>query len=167
MVSDKTIHTAFRTRTPLWTKSIRDIFVITIYQNYTLALTESLICSFPFRSTQEVFNPKPAEQKHLSHSLIELLNKVSPSFKKNFAQLLKKRWVAQILWLCSDPWHQTLEAEGNTVQPWLSGHVGTSTYLDLAIWPDIGVILKHSKLSRVHSCSNVFTHCPIFYIKWM
>ncbi|XP_072164554.1 clustered mitochondria protein homolog [Diadema setosum] len=43
------------------------------------------------QSTQEVFNPKPAEQKHLSHSLIELLNKVSPSFKKNFAQLLKKR----------------------------------------------------------------------------
>ncbi|XP_063967453.1 clustered mitochondria protein homolog [Lytechinus pictus] len=43
------------------------------------------------QSTQEVFNPKPADQKHLSHSLIELLNKVSPSFKKNFAQLLKKR----------------------------------------------------------------------------
>ncbi|XP_071789622.1 clustered mitochondria protein homolog [Asterias amurensis] len=43
------------------------------------------------QSTQEMFNPKPAEQKHSSHSLIELLNKVSPIFKKNFAQLLKKR----------------------------------------------------------------------------
>ncbi len=43
------------------------------------------------QSTQEVFNPKPADQKHSSHSLIELLNKVSLIFKKNFAQLLKKR----------------------------------------------------------------------------
>ncbi|GAB1604633.1 clustered mitochondria protein homolog [Argonauta hians] len=41
--------------------------------------------------TEDEFNPKPAAQKHLSHSLIELLNQISPSFKRNFAILLKKR----------------------------------------------------------------------------
>ncbi|PIK50907.1 putative clustered mitochondria protein-like, partial [Apostichopus japonicus] len=43
------------------------------------------------QSTLEAFNPKPAEQRHLSHSVIELLNKISSTFKKTFAQLLKKR----------------------------------------------------------------------------
>ncbi|KAJ8044008.1 Clustered mitochondria protein-like [Holothuria leucospilota] len=43
------------------------------------------------QSTQEAFIPKPAEQRHLSHSLIELLNKISPTFKKTFSHLLKKR----------------------------------------------------------------------------
>ena len=37
MVSDKKIHRAFRTHTIL-TKQIREIFIFTIYQNYTLAL---------------------------------------------------------------------------------------------------------------------------------
>ncbi|XP_029648637.1 clustered mitochondria protein homolog [Octopus sinensis] len=41
--------------------------------------------------TEDEFNPKVAAQKHLSHSLIELLNQISPSFKRNFAILLKKR----------------------------------------------------------------------------
>ncbi|KAH3889427.1 hypothetical protein DPMN_013481, partial [Dreissena polymorpha] len=41
--------------------------------------------------TEDVFNPRPAAQKCLSHTLIELLNQVSPTFKRNFAQLLKKR----------------------------------------------------------------------------
>ncbi|XP_033112149.1 clustered mitochondria protein homolog [Anneissia japonica] len=43
------------------------------------------------QSTLDVFNPKPSELKHLSHSLVELLGKLSPTFRKNFAQLLKKR----------------------------------------------------------------------------
>ena len=38
MVSDKIIHKAFRTHTTLWTKPIREFFIFTIYQNYTLAL---------------------------------------------------------------------------------------------------------------------------------
>ncbi|CAH1800862.1 unnamed protein product [Owenia fusiformis] len=42
-------------------------------------------------STEDEFNPKAAPQKYLSHSLIDLLNQVSPGFKKNFAVLLKKR----------------------------------------------------------------------------
>ena len=43
------------------------------------------------RSSEEEFNPKPATPSHLCHSLIELLNQISPSFKRNFSILQKKR----------------------------------------------------------------------------
>lgn len=43
------------------------------------------------QSTDEEFNPKPASPNHLSHSLIELLSQVSPSFKRNFTLLQRKR----------------------------------------------------------------------------
>lgn len=46
---------------------------------------------FPCRSTAYHFNPKPASPRFLSHSLVELLNQISPTFKKNFAVLQKKR----------------------------------------------------------------------------
>lgn len=42
-------------------------------------------------SSAEEFNPKPASPSHLCHSLIELLNQISPQFKRNFASLQKKR----------------------------------------------------------------------------
>jgi protein TIF31 len=45
----------------------------------------------PCRSTAEEFNPKSATPSHLCHSLIELLNQISPQFKRNFALLQKKR----------------------------------------------------------------------------
>lgn len=44
-----------------------------------------------FRSTEEEFNPKPATPSHLCHSLIELLNQISPLFKRHFALLQRKR----------------------------------------------------------------------------
>ncbi|XP_057657964.1 clustered mitochondria protein homolog isoform X1 [Diorhabda carinulata] len=43
------------------------------------------------QSTAEEFNPKAASPSHLCHSLIELLNQISPQFKRNFALLQKKR----------------------------------------------------------------------------
>ncbi|XP_018580277.1 clustered mitochondria protein homolog isoform X3 [Anoplophora glabripennis] len=43
------------------------------------------------QSGAEEFNPKPASPSHLCHSLIELLNQISPQFKRNFALLQKKR----------------------------------------------------------------------------
>ncbi|XP_019770629.2 clustered mitochondria protein homolog isoform X1 [Dendroctonus ponderosae] len=43
------------------------------------------------QSTAEEFNPKPQSPSHLCHSLIELLNQISPQFKRNFATLQKKR----------------------------------------------------------------------------
>lgn len=46
---------------------------------------------FSCRSTAYNFNPKPANPSFLSHSLVELLNQISPTFKKNFSALQKKR----------------------------------------------------------------------------
>ncbi|CAB3380510.1 Hypothetical predicted protein [Cloeon dipterum] len=46
---------------------------------------------FVNQSAEEEFNAKPASPSHLCHSLIELLNQISPAFKKNFAALQKKR----------------------------------------------------------------------------
>lgn len=43
------------------------------------------------QSTDQEFNPKAATPSHLCHSLIELLNQISPMFKRNFATLQKKR----------------------------------------------------------------------------
>ncbi|CAG9863368.1 unnamed protein product [Phyllotreta striolata] len=43
------------------------------------------------QSGAEEFNPKAATPSHLCHSLIELLNQISPQFKRNFALLQKKR----------------------------------------------------------------------------
>ncbi|XP_018325240.1 clustered mitochondria protein homolog isoform X1 [Agrilus planipennis] len=43
------------------------------------------------QSTEQEFNPKAATPSHLCHSLIELLNQISPMFKRNFAFLQKKR----------------------------------------------------------------------------
>jgi protein TIF31 len=46
---------------------------------------------FVNQSAEEEFNPKPSTPSHLCHSLIELLNQISPAFKRNFAVLQKKR----------------------------------------------------------------------------
>lgn len=43
------------------------------------------------QSTDEVFNPKPDNPSYLCHSLIDLLSQISPSFKRSFAQMQKKR----------------------------------------------------------------------------
>ncbi|XP_026227839.1 clustered mitochondria protein homolog [Anabas testudineus] len=43
------------------------------------------------QSTAFNFNPKPADPKLLCHSLVELLNQASPSFRKNFSALQRKR----------------------------------------------------------------------------
>uniref|UniRef100_A0A3B3UUP5 Clustered mitochondria homolog n=1 Tax=Poecilia latipinna TaxID=48699 RepID=A0A3B3UUP5_9TELE len=43
------------------------------------------------QSTAFNFNPKPAAPKILCHSLVDLLSQLSPSFRKNFAALQKRR----------------------------------------------------------------------------
>lgn len=43
------------------------------------------------QSTEETFNPKPDNPSHLCHSLIDLLAQISPTFKRSFAQMQKKR----------------------------------------------------------------------------
>ncbi|XP_070572300.1 clustered mitochondria protein homolog [Ptychodera flava] len=66
------------------------LYIVTV-ENNAYHITASTRGFYINRSTLETFDPKAAEQKNLSHSLIELLQKVSPAFKRNFAQMLKKR----------------------------------------------------------------------------
>lgn len=42
-------------------------------------------------SQDDEFNPKPSTPSHLCHSLVEILQQISPGFKRNFATLLKKK----------------------------------------------------------------------------
>ncbi|XP_030567665.1 protein clueless [Drosophila novamexicana] len=43
------------------------------------------------QSTDECFNPKPDNPSHLSHSLIDLLSHISPSFRRAFQAIQKRR----------------------------------------------------------------------------
>lgn len=43
------------------------------------------------QSTDDAFNPKPDTPSHLSHSLVELLSHLSPTFKRVFPLMQKKR----------------------------------------------------------------------------
>lgn len=43
------------------------------------------------RSTDDVFNPKQDNSHKTYHSLVDLLNTLSASFKKNFSAIQKKR----------------------------------------------------------------------------
>ncbi|ROT81544.1 hypothetical protein C7M84_025309 [Penaeus vannamei] len=43
------------------------------------------------QTSEEEFNPRPANPSYLCHSLIDLLNMLSAAFKRNFANLQKKR----------------------------------------------------------------------------
>jgi len=54
-------------------------------------ITASTRGFFVNHCTEEEFNPKAASPSYLSHSLIELLNQISPMFKRNFALLQKRR----------------------------------------------------------------------------
>ncbi|XP_069395959.1 clustered mitochondria protein homolog isoform X2 [Paralichthys olivaceus] len=56
-----------------------------------LNITSSTRGFYLNQSTAFNFNPKPAAPKILCHSLVELLNHVSPAFRKNFSALQKRR----------------------------------------------------------------------------
>ncbi|XP_071994297.1 clustered mitochondria protein homolog isoform X2 [Engystomops pustulosus] len=66
------------------------LYVITMEDRH-VSITASTRGFYLNQSTAYTFNPKPANPSFLSHSLVELLNQVSPVFKKNFAALQKKR----------------------------------------------------------------------------
>jgi len=66
------------------------IFVITL-EDKRVHITASSRGFYVNQTTEEIFNPKPVSQAHLSHSLVDLLSQISGGFKKNFAGLQKKR----------------------------------------------------------------------------
>ena len=66
------------------------VFVVTL-EDKRFHITASTRGFFVNQTTEEEFNPRPAPSNYLSHSLIELLNQISPGFKKNLAILQKRR----------------------------------------------------------------------------
>ncbi|XP_075070594.1 clustered mitochondria protein homolog [Mixophyes fleayi] len=70
-----------------------DLMYLTVVtmEDHHINITSSNRGFYINQSTAEVFNPKPASPSHLCHSIVELLNQVSPAFKKNFFTLQKKR----------------------------------------------------------------------------
>ncbi|XP_054167940.1 clustered mitochondria protein homolog [Oppia nitens] len=66
------------------------LYVITL-EDKRFHLTSSTRGFYVNESTEEEFNPKPSNPKVVYHSLIDLLNQISPTFKRNFAAIQRKR----------------------------------------------------------------------------
>ncbi|KAJ8312586.1 hypothetical protein KUTeg_009959 [Tegillarca granosa] len=66
------------------------LYVVTLEEK-KYHITASTRGFYVNQSTEDEFNPKAAQIRYLSHSLIDLLIQISPLFKKNFSILLKKR----------------------------------------------------------------------------
>ena len=66
------------------------VYVITL-EDKRFHVTASTRGFYVNQTTEEEFNPRPAPSNHLSHSLVDLLNQISPGFKRNFALLQRKR----------------------------------------------------------------------------
>src|ERR1700733_4180450 len=66
------------------------LFVVT-QEDKRFHITSSTRGFYVNMSTEEDFNPVAANPKVVYHSLIELLNSISPLFKRNFANILKRR----------------------------------------------------------------------------
>lgn len=78
---------------PGYRKLYGDLIYIHVVTNEDkrLNITGSTRGFYLNQSTEEEFNPLPASPKIIYHSLTELLNAQSPSFKRNFAQIQRKR----------------------------------------------------------------------------
>ncbi|XP_028274941.1 clustered mitochondria protein homolog isoform X1 [Parambassis ranga] len=66
------------------------LYIVTVEERH-VSVTASTRGFYLNQSTTYTFNPKPANPSFLSHSLVELLSQISPTFKKNFTALQKKR----------------------------------------------------------------------------
>ncbi|XP_043910351.1 clustered mitochondria protein homolog isoform X2 [Protopterus annectens] len=66
------------------------LYIVTMEDKHA-SITASTRGFYLNQSTTYNFSPKPANPSFLSHSLVELLNQISPGFKKNFAALQRKR----------------------------------------------------------------------------
>lgn len=66
------------------------LYVVTLEEKH-YHITACARGFFVNQSSEEDFSPKPSTPSHLCHSLIELLCQISPSFKRNFSVLQKKR----------------------------------------------------------------------------
>lgn len=67
------------------------LYVVTLEEK-RFHITSSTRGFYVNLSTDEVFNPKPFNPKLIFHSLVELLNHVSPAFKRNYLLIQKRRF---------------------------------------------------------------------------
>ncbi|XP_022252405.1 clustered mitochondria protein homolog [Limulus polyphemus] len=66
------------------------LYVVTLEEK-RVYITASTRGFYVNQTTEEELNTKPANPKHVYHSLIDLLGQISPAFKRNFAIIQKKR----------------------------------------------------------------------------
>ncbi|XP_036392158.1 clustered mitochondria protein homolog isoform X3 [Megalops cyprinoides] len=66
------------------------LYLVTMEERH-VSVTASTRGFYLNQSTTYTFNPKPANPSFLSHSLVELLSQISPTFKRNFTALQRKR----------------------------------------------------------------------------
>ncbi|XP_048859564.1 clustered mitochondria protein homolog isoform X2 [Brienomyrus brachyistius] len=66
------------------------LYVVTVEEKHA-SITASTRGFYLNQSSTYTFSPKPANPSFLSHSLVELLSQISPTFKRNFTALQKKR----------------------------------------------------------------------------
>ncbi|XP_069788946.1 clustered mitochondria protein homolog isoform X2 [Narcine bancroftii] len=66
------------------------LHIITMEDRH-VSITASIRGFYINQSTVDEFNPKPDHPNLLCHSLVDLLNQISPIFKRNFPALQKKR----------------------------------------------------------------------------
>src|ERR1700733_9132336 len=65
------------------------LYVVTL-EDKRYHITSSTRGFYVNQSTEEEFNPKPANPKLVYHSLIDLLNQISATFKRNFTLIQRK-----------------------------------------------------------------------------
>lgn len=66
------------------------LYVVTLEEK-RIHVTSSSRGFYVNQSTDEVFNPKPANPKLIFHSLVDLLAHLSPAFKRNYTLIQKRR----------------------------------------------------------------------------
>lgn len=66
------------------------LYVVTLEEK-RVHITSSTRGFYVNLSTDEQFNPKPANPKQIFHSLVELLSHTSPAFKRNYSLIQKRR----------------------------------------------------------------------------
>ncbi|CAF3393139.1 unnamed protein product [Rotaria socialis] len=64
---------------------------VTTCEEKSFHITASTKGFYVSQTTEEKFIPKPVQPKAIFHSLVDLLNNISPIFKKNFAGIQRKR----------------------------------------------------------------------------
>ncbi|CAF3555097.1 unnamed protein product [Adineta steineri] len=84
---------------------------VTTYEEKSFHITACTKGFYVSQTTDEKFIPKPVQPKAIYHSLVDLLNNISPLFKKTFAAIQRKR--------CTKHPFERIQIPSQ-IHPWLS-----------------------------------------------